>query len=430
MEEQKFMKLEVNKVETCKYELQVEVDAAVWEDAQKKAFKKLAKDITVQGFRKGKAPEHLLRDRVAPGKVLDEGIRLVLNDAFQFALAESGHVPVMQPSYDIVKISDKELVLKFLVVTNPDVELGQYTDLAIGHEELTVSDAAVDDKLKSLLAENAELVLKDGPAELGDTVVIDFEGFKEGVPFDGGKADNHELNLGSGQFIPGFEEQLVGVKAGESRDLDITFPENYHASLKGQKVVFKTLTHEVKAKKTPELSDEFAASLNLPNVTDLASLRVNVLFELTKDLERSERDSYVKKLLAKIRENSKVEISEDIIHEEGHHMQHSFEDQLKSQGLTIEDYKQMNGETDEQIHDSFHEQARVNLQNHFIINEIAKVQNIEVTDADVDFEIAKMAQQYSMTEDKVREILGENIRNLKNDIRYQRTISYLVENNK
>lgn len=424
------MKLEVTKVETCKYELQVEVDAKVWADAQSKAFKKLAQDITVQGFRKGKAPEHLLRDKVAPGKVLDEGIKHVLNDAFQFALTESNHLPVMQPSYDIVKISDKELVLKFLVVTNPEVELGQYKDLAIGHEELTVSDAAVEDKLNALLAENAELELKDGAAELGDTVVLDFEGFKDGVPFDGGKAANHELSLGSGQFIPGFEEQLVGVKAGESRDLDITFPENYHESLKGQKVVFKTVTHEVKAKKVPVLSDEFAASLNLPNVSDLASLRVNILFDLTKEIERTEREAYVKKLLAKIRENSKVEMSEDMIHEEGHHMQHTFEDQLKNQGLTLEDYKKMNGETDEQIHDSFHEQARVNLQNHFIINEVAKLENIEVTEADVDFEVAKMAQHYNMTEDKVREILGENIKNLKNDIRHQRTIDFLVENNK
>ncbi len=424
------MKLEVTKVETCKYELQVEVEAPLWEEAQNKALKKLAKDVTVQGFRKGKAPEHLLRDKIAPGKILDEGIKLILNDAFQFAINESDHMPIMQPSYDIVKISDKELVLKFLVVTAPAVEIGQYKDLEIGHEDLTVSDAAVNDKLNALRTDNAELVLKEAPAELGDTVVLDFEGLKDGVPFEGGKAENHELSLGSGQFIPGFEEQLVGVTAGEKRDLDITFPENYHASLKGQKVVFKTHTHEVKAKKVPELTDEFAASLNLPNVSDLASLRVSILFDLTKELEQTERDGYVKKLLAKIRENSKIEISEDLIHQEGHQLQHNFEDQLKNQGLTIEDYKTMNNETDEQIHDSFHEQARVNLENHFILSEIAKKEEIEVSEADVDFEVAKMAQQYNMSEEKVREILGENLKNLKNDIRFQRTISFLVENNK
>ena len=424
------MKLNVTKTDTSTYDLEVELSSEKWAEARDKAFKKLAKDVTVQGFRKGKAPEHLVRAKIDPMKEIDEAIKGVLDEAFQFAITESGHMPVMQPSYDVVKVSDSELVLKFSVVAAPTVKLGAYKDLAIGHEPVEISDAAVTDKLNSLREQNAELVLKDGPAELGDTVVLDFKGFVDDVPFEGGEAQNHELELGSGQFIPGFEDALVGVKAGEERDVHVTFPENYHENLKNKKALFKTTTHEVKVKTLPELDDEFATSLNLPDVNDLASLRVHVLFELTQDGERAERETYVEKVLTNLRETSEFEIAEAIIHQEGHHMQHQLEEQVKQQGMEWADYLKVTGQTDEQIHDRFHEEARTNLQNFFITNEIANREKIEVTDAEVDFEIARMAQQYNMEEKRIREILGENVQNLKNDIRQRRIIDFLVENNK
>ncbi|MFA5660231.1 MAG: trigger factor [Bacilli bacterium] len=424
------MKLNVTKIETGVYALEVEVGSTKWEEARAKAFKKLAQEVTIQGFRKGKAPEHLIKAKMDPAKELEEAIKVVLDDAFQFAIKESGHYPVTQPSYDVVKVSDKELTLKFSVVTAPVVKLGAYKDLEIGHEPIDVKDAAVEAKVQSYLSQNAELTLKEGAAALGDTVVLDFEGFVDDVAFEGGKAENHELELGSGQFIPGFEDALVGAVAGENRDVHVTFPENYHENLKGKKAVFKTKIHEIKAKQVPTLDDTFAASLGLPNVSDVASLRVHALFELTKEAESNERSAYVEKLLAKLRETTEFEIAEDIIHSEGHHMQHQLEDQVKAQGMTWDQYKTATGQNDQEIHDRFHEEARISIQNFLITSEIAKLEKIEVTDAEVDFEVSKMAQTYQMEEKKIREILGDNINNLKSDIRQRRIIDFLVENNK
>lgn len=424
------MKLNVTNKETGVYELEVEVSSEKWLVARQKAFKKLAGEVTVQGFRKGKAPEHLLKDKIDPAKELDEAIKLILDDAFSFALQESGRYPVMQPSYNVTKVSDKELTLVFTIVSAPTVKLGAYKDLEIGHEPVEVSEKAVEDKLNSYLAQNAELVLKNEAATLGDTVVLDFEGFVDDVAFEGGKASNHELELGSGQFIPGFEDALVGVKAGESRDVHVTFPENYHENLKGKKAVFKTTTHEVKTKSVPILDDTFAASLGLPNVSDVASLRIHVLYELNKEAEASERSAYVEKLLAKLRETTEFEIAEDIIHSEGHHMQDRLVQEVTGQGMTWDQYKTVTGQTDEEIHDRFHEEARISIQNYLITQQIADNEKVEVSDAEVDFEVARMAQMYNMEEKQIREILGENIKNLKNDIRQRRIIDFLVENNK
>lgn len=424
------MKLNVTNKETGVYELEVEVSSEKWLVARQKAFKKLAGEVTVQGFRKGKAPEHLLKDKIDPAKELDEAIKLILDDAFSFALQESGRYPVMQPSYNVTKVSDKELTLVFTIVSAPTVKLGAYKDLEIGHEPVEVSEKAVEDKLNSYLAQNAELVLKNEAATLGDTVVLDFEGFVDDVAFEGGKASNHELELGSGQFIPGFEDALVGVKAGESRDVHVTFPENYHENLKGKKAVFKTTTHEVKTKSVLTLDDTFAASLGLPNVSDVASLRIHVLYELNKEAEASERSAYVEKLLAKLRETTEFEIAEDIIHSEGHHMQDRLVQEVTGQGMTWDQYKTVTGQTDEEIHDRFHEEARISIQNYLITQQIADNEKVEVSDAEVDFEVARMAQMYNMEEKQIREILGENIKNLKNDIRQRRIIDFLVENNK
>lgn len=423
------MKVNVTKIEVGKYTLEVEISAEKWTEARTKAFQKLAKNVTVQGFRKGKAPEHLVRAKVDQAQELEEAIKGSLNDAFTFGLTESKLTPVMQPTYEVSKVSDSELVLVFHVVTAPEVKLGDYTGLTIGRDVPEISDDAVDAKLQSLREQNAELILKDEAAVLGDTVVLDFEGFVDGVAFEGGKADNHELELGSGSFIPGFEDALVGVKAGESRDVNVTFPENYHENLKNKKAVFKTLTHEVKTKSLPELDDAFAASLNLANVTDVASLRVHTLFELTKEGEEQAKTAYLEKLMTAIREKTTFEVSEDIIHEEGHQMQHDFEHQITGQGMTWEDYLTMSGETNETVHDRFHEQARLNIQNYLIRAEISVAQEIVVSDADVDFEIAKMAQMYGMGEKQVREVLGENLNNLKSDIRNRRVNDFLLENN-
>jgi len=356
-------------------------------------------------------------------------VHSLLDEAFQFAIKESGHYPVIQPTYDVVKVSDTELVLKFIIVAAPVVTLGQYEGLKIGRGEANVEDSAVEVRLNSILEQNAELILKEDAAALGDTVVLDFEGFVDGEAFEGGKATNHELELGSGQFIPGFEDALVGVKAGESRDVNVTFPENYHEQLAGKKAVFKTTVHEVKEKRLPALTDDFAASLNMPNVTDVASLRVHVLFELTKQAEAAERNEYVEKILAKLRETSTFELANDIIDREVEHMDERLKNQVTQQGMEWKQYLELTKQTEEEIKERFVSEATVNLQNFLVLNEIAKAKEIEVTDAEVDFEIAMMAQQYNMEEKRIRELLGDNINNLRNDVRQKKIINFLLENN-
>lgn len=424
------MQVTVNKKEVGVYELNVDVNKEVWAKAQSKAFDKLSKDVQIAGFRKGKAPAHLLKEKVDPSKALNEAVSSLLNETFQAALAEAKLVPVMQPSYDVSKVSDSELSLVFRVVSAPEITLGSYKDLKVGHQEVEVTDAQIEAKLLEYQNRGAELILKEEPASLGDTVVIDFEGFVDGVAFDGGKAENHELELGSGSFIPGFEDQIVGKKAGEDFDVNITFPENYTAALKGKPAVFKVKVHEVKTKNIPALSDELAQGLGLENVTDLASLRVHVLSELTKEAERNEKNRYIDALIDQIRASSTFEIAEDFIHEEGHHRQHKFVDDIKAQGFEWAQYLEMTGQTEEEIHDRFHEEARLNIQNFLVLSKVGELEKIEVTDADVDFEVAKMAQTYKMEEKKIREILGKNLTNMKNDIRQQRVIDFLLENNK
>lgn len=424
------MQVKATKIADSTYELEVEVDEKAWEAGKAKAFKKISSNITVQGFRKGKAPEHLVKSKVNPTELIQEGVKEVLDEAFSFAIKETSHYPVVQPRYDIVKVSDSELTLKFTVVVAPTVTLGAYKDLKIGHSDVSVTEAEVEEKVNSLLLDGAELVLKEGAAELGDIVTLDFEGFVDEVAFEGGKAENHELELGSGQFIPGFEEALVGVKSGEERDVHVTFPENYHENLKNKKAVFKTKTHEIKTKKSATLTNEFAASLSLPNVSDIASLKAHLRVELLKEKEADEQKEYIDKLIAKIRETSTFEVAEEIVHEEDHHMIHQLQEQVKQQGLTWEDYLQFSGQTFDEIHDRFHTEARVNIERFLIVNQIAISEKIETTEEDVNFEIAKIAQNANLTEEKVREILGENINNVKSDLRQRRVFDFLVENNK
>ena len=246
------MERKITKLEHSHVEVLVTVDQKTWKDAQKKAFDKQAANVTVDGFRKGKAPEHLVRAKVDQMKVLDDAINSVLPIAYREIIEQDKIIPQAQPSVDITKVSNEELEIKFILVVAPEVKLGAYKGLKIGHEDIEVSDADVEVAINQLLANNASLIIKEGESKEGDTVVIDFAGSVDGELFEGGSAQNYELELGSHSFIPGFEEQLIGHKAGDHVDVKVTFPENYVENLKGKDAVFACDIHEVKEKKLPE----------------------------------------------------------------------------------------------------------------------------------------------------------------------------------
>lgn len=423
------MKTKLVKKASSEVEVTVTFTTEEWQGALEKAFKKLAENVTVKGFRKGKAPEALARKEVKQESIFNEALGNTLEDSYRKVLDEYKLIPLLQPGYEIPKLSDTELEIVFKLVVAPEIKLGAYKDLKIGHEEVSVDDASLDARLLQLREQNATLILKEGKAELGDTVVIDFEGFTEGKAFEGGKGDNFNLELGSGQFIPGFEDQLVGSKAGDKLDVNVTFPENYVEELKGKDATFKVSVHEVKTKEVPELDDEFAKGLNLPNVEDVVSLRMHVYGELDRRLQNEERSRYIDKILDNLRETSKIELAAQIIENEAKHMEQTLNKQVAQQGMSMESYLEMSGQTKEELDEEFKVDAKRNLENYLIINEIAKLENIEVTDEIVDFEIAKMAMQYNMEEARVRELLGDNISRLREDVRHQMIMNFLVENN-
>jgi trigger factor len=416
-----------------KPESQVEVvvtfTSEEWAKEQEKAFKKLAENVTVKGYRKGKAPENLARKEIGQEKIFQEALRYAVEGAYIKVINEHELIPLVQPTFDVQKLSDTELEIVYKLIVAPEIKLGAYKDLEIGHEEVSVDENAIDMRLHQLLEQNANLVLKEGEAELGDTVVIDFEGFIDEKAFEGGKAENFSLELGSGQFVPGFEEQLVGKKAEDEVDVKVTFPEQYVEELAGKDAVFKVKVHEVKVKEVPEADDEFAKELNIPNVTNLVELRMHLFEEIDHRLHEEEKQRYIDKVLANVRENSEITLAPQIVDNEVEYMKNTLTSQLAQQGLDLETYLKTTGQTEEELEKQMREDAKKNIDNYLIINEIGKREEINVTDEILDFEIAKMAMQYKMEEAQIRELLGENIERLHDDIRRKMIFDVLANNN-
>lgn len=331
------MERKINKLANCHVEVVVNVDKDLWKKAQVKAFNNLAKKVSIPGFRPGKAPANLIKGAVDQGKVFNDAVNSVLNPVYEDILQDKEIRPVAKPTFDVNKISEDELELKIVLVTSPEVTVSKYTGFQIGKEDPEVTDTDIDNAINELQKQNATFVVKDGVAEMGDIVVIDFEGKVDGVAFEGGKADNHELELGSKSFIPGFEEQLVGVAAGVETDVKVKFPENYGPEeIAGKEAVFHVLVHEVKHRVLPELGDEFIKDLNLGNVTNIDQLRENRRKQLVEQKVTAARNNYINKLLEEIKKNSTFDIATEIVDEEKVNRKKNLEDRLLKSGLALD----------------------------------------------------------------------------------------------
>ncbi|WP_271852381.1 trigger factor [Planococcus maritimus] len=411
--------------------LTVEVPAEEVNGALDKAFKKVVKEINVPGFRKGKMPRQMFEKRFGVESLYQDALDFILPDAYANAVEEAGINPVDRPEIDIEKLEKNEpLVFTAKVIVKPEVELGEYKGLEVSKEDTNVTDEEIEAQLKESQERMAELTVKeDGQVENGDTAVIDFEGFVDGEAFEGGAGNDYSLEIGSNSFIPGFEEQLVGAKTGEQKDVEVTFPEEYHAEeLAGKSATFKVTVNEVKAKELPELNDEFAKELD-EEVEGLDALRTKMKENLKAEKENASETQMRDQLVQKAAENATVEIPQAMIDSEIDRMMQDFEQRLSQQGMNKELYFQFSGQDEDALREQMTADAETRVRVSLTLEAIAKAENMEVTSEDIDKELEKMAGQFNMDAEQIKTALG-GTEMLENDIRMQNTVEFLVENAK
>jgi trigger factor len=412
--------------------LTFEVSAEEFEAALDKAFAKVVKTVQVPGFRKGKMPRGMFEKRFGVESLYQDAVDIVLPEAYKNAIDETDIFPIDQPQVDIDQIEKgKTLVFTAEVEVKPEVTLGDYKGLEIDVPSVEVTDEDVNKEIEQLRERHAELVVKEeGTVEEGDTVVMDFEGFTDGVAFDGGKGENHSLEIGSGQFIPGFEEQLVGKALDEDTEIKVTFPEDYHAEeLAGKEATFKVKIHEVKFKELPELDDEFAKDVD-EEVETLDELkkkkREQLEAELKQDVENQKRED----LIAKASENAQVDIPDAMVETELEQMVREFEQRLQMQGMTLEMYSQFSGQDEAALKEQMKEDAAKRVKTNLTLEAITKAEDINVTDEDVNEELGKMAEMYGIDAEQLVPMLGGNTDTIKSDLQMRKAIEFLVDNSK
>ncbi|MCA1025273.1 MULTISPECIES: trigger factor [Cytobacillus] len=423
----KFEKLEGNQGV-----LTIEVDAEKLNEGLDAAFKKVVKQVNVPGFRKGKMPRSLFEKRFGVESLYQDAVDFLLPEAYANAIDETGIEPVDRPEIDVEQIEKgKALIFTAKVTVKPEVELGEYKGLEVEKFDTEVTDEDVENELKGLQEKQAELVVKEeGTAEQGDTVVIDFEGFVDGEAFEGGKGDNFSLELGSGQFIPGFEEELIGVSAGESKEVNVTFPEEYHAAeLAGKKAVFKTTVHEIKTKELPALDDEFAKDVD-EEVETLDALKEKTKKQLV-DSKNHEAEHHVRDtVVEKAAENTTIDIPAAMVDTELDRMMQEFEQRIQMQGMNLELYYQFSGQDESALREQMKVDAEKRVRINLTLEAIAAAENIEVSEDEINEEVNKMAEMYNMTAENIQMALGGSLDGLQSDIKAKKAIDLLVENSK
>lgn len=391
------------------------------------AFNKVKKNLNAPGFRKGHMPRAVFNQKFGEEALYEDALNAILPAAYEAAVAELSLDVVAQPKIDIQSMEKgQEWTLTAEVVTKPEVKLGDYKDLEVSVEATKeVTDAEVDEKVERERNNLAELIIKEDAAELGDTVVIDFVGSVDGVEFDGGKGDNFSLELGSGQFIPGFEDQLVGVKAGETVDVNVTFPENYQAEdLAGKDAKFVTTVHEVKAKEVPALDDELAKDID-EEVETLDELKAKYRKELEAAKEIAYDDAVEGAALELAVANAEiVELPEEMVHDEVHRAMNEFMGNMQRQGISPEMYFQLTGTTEEDLHKQYEADADKRVKTNLVIEAIAKAEGFEASDEEIEKEINDLASEYNMEVEQVRNLLSADM--LKHDIAMKKAVDVVT----
>ncbi|MCA1031955.1 trigger factor [Bacillus timonensis] len=411
--------------------LTIEVDAEKVNEGLDAAFKKVVTKVNVPGFRKGKMPRAMFEKRFGVESLYQDALDIILPEAYANAVEETGIQPVDRPEVDVEQMEKgQNLIFTAKVTVKPEVKLGEYKNLEVEHLDTVVSDEDVENELKQLQERQAELVVKEtGAIENGDSVVMDFEGFVDGEAFEGGKAENYSLEIGSGTFIPGFEEQLVGLEAGAEKDVEVSFPEEYHAeNLAGKPATFKVKIHEIKTKELPALDDEFAKDVD-EEVETLDALKAKTRAKLEENKKRDAENHLRDTLIEKAAENAEVDIPNAMVDTELDRMLKEFEQRLQMQGMNLDLYFQFSGQDESALREQMKEDAAKRVRINLTLEAIAAAENFEVSEEEVNEELEKMSEMYSTPVDNIKQMLG-NLDGLKEDIKIRKAVDFLVENSK
>lgn len=411
--------------------LTIEVPAEKVNEGLDKAFKKVVKEINVPGFRKGKMPRQMFEKRFGVESLYQDALDFILPDAYANAIDEAGIDPVDRPEIDIETMEKgQNLVFTAKVTVKPEVTLGDYKGLEVTQESAEVTDEEIEAQLKEQQTRLAELVIKEDEAIVeGDTAVIDFEGFLGEEAFEGGAGEDHALEIGSGSFIPGFEEQLIGLKTGEQKDVVVTFPEEYHAAeLAGKEATFKVTVKEVKGKELPELNDDFAKEMD-SEVEGIDALRTKLKEKTAEEKKNSSESALRDELVEKAAANATIDIPQAMIDTETDRMLNDFAQRLQTQGMNLELYYQFSGQDESALRTQMQEDAAKRVRVSLTLEAIAATENFEISESDVNAELDKMAEQFNMPVDQIRTALG-GTEALENDLRMQKTVEFLVNNAK
>ncbi len=426
------MSLQVEKLEKNMAKLTIEVAAENLEKAIEKAYRKNKNKISVPGFRKGKVPRQMIEKMYGKEIFYEDAVNMLIPEEYAKAYDECGEEIVSSPKIDVVQVeAGQPFIFTAEVALKPEVRLGKYKGVKVGKIETEVTDAEVDAEINKERERNARnITVEDRAVKDGDMTVLDFEGFVDGVAFEGGKGEDYPLTIGSGAFIPGFEDQLVGAEIGKEVEVNVTFPENYQAEeLKGKDAVFKCTVKEIKEKELPELDDEFAGEVS--EFETLAEYREDVRKKLSEQKETEAKREKEDKAIDAVIEDSDMEIPEAMIETQQRQMVDEFAQRIQMQGLTLDQYFKFTGNSHEMLLEQVKPQAEKRIKSRLVLEAVVEKENIEVSEDDYTKEVERMAEMYQMEADKVREMLGEDEKkNVMKDIAIQKAVEFVAENAK
>ncbi|MBC9783015.1 trigger factor [Heliobacterium chlorum] len=425
------MKATVEKIDKNQVVLHIEVEAEKLEKAIEKAYKKLVGKINIPGFRKGKTPRKIIEARFGKEVFYEDALEFVVPEAYAEAIAENNVDPVDQPEIDVQKIEQGQpLVFKATVTVKPEVQLGEYKGVEVENKPVTVTDEDVQRQLETMQKRHARLIIvgEEGEAQMGDTVTIDFEGFKDEVPFEGGKGEDYPLELGSNTFIPGFEEALVGAKVGENRDLNITFPAEYHVkTLAGQPAVFKTVVKEIKRKEYATIDDEFAKDVS--DFDSLDELKADIRKNLQESAEKAGEQAKQNAVLDKVVANAELDVPQVMVDKRVEQLLEDYGQRLQYQGLSLDQFIEMTGQSKDDLKAQFVPEGLKSVKQELVLEAIAKAEALAVTEEEVNKEIETMANNYKQPAATIKKMLLSRgqIDNLKQSILLDKTVKFLIE---
>lgn len=417
------------KKEKSMVDLFVTIEGEEWKKAVDKAFDKLAKNVQVDGFRKGQAPKNIIEKRISKAERLYTAVDENANDWMRKALEENELMPISQPVLDVKEVNDEKVDLVYTFAVTPEVTIKDYEGLDYKVEDYSVSDEDVDKEIDVMKERYAELEIVEGKAKKGDTVNIDYKGFKDDVAFEGGEASGHDLTLGSGSFIPGFEDQLVGTKAGDEKDVELSFPEDYpHEELKGAPVVFKVKVNEVKRKVYPEVNDDFAKDLNIKDVETLEDLKANTRNRLETIKKNQNENLADQALLEQLMEKMEADIPEVMIEDEINGQINQMAQQIQAYGMDFNQYLQMMGKTLDELKEDYKENAEKTVKTRLALQAVAKQENLNPSEEEINAEYQKIADQYQMKLEDVKQYISEDM--IKYDVQSTKALEFVKEHAK